>query len=60
MPHNLKWVKSKMSDKPETLQNKPEKQANTRRKTKDLTSLSKALKANLRRRKMVKKTTSAQ
>ncbi len=58
MPHNLKWVKSKMSDELETLQPKPKKQTNTRRKAKDLTTLSKALKANLQRRKSVMKPTS--
>lgn len=54
MPHNIKRVKRKMSDKPETLESKPIKQQNTRREAKDLSALSKALKANLQRRKAVK------
>ncbi len=44
-----------MSDKVDNQTTSPEKQKNTRPKAKDFNSLSKALKANLQRRKIVKK-----
>lgn len=50
----------KMSDKVDNPAVPAEKQKNTRPKAKDFNSLSKALKANLLRRKIVKKNTPPQ
>ena len=60
MPYNLTRVKIKMSDKIDNQKTSPEKQKNTRPKAKDFNSLSKALKANLLRRKTAKQDSSGQ
>jgi hypothetical protein len=60
MPYNLTRVKIKMPDKIDNQTADTEKQKNTRPKVKDFNSLSKALKANLLRRKAIKQDTSKQ
>lgn len=51
MPYNLLRVKIKMSDKVDNQTANIEKQKNSRPKAKNIANLSKALKANLQRRK---------